>query len=225
MKITGEQIVQLISKYKATYTTPFVVEICGTPNSGKTSAIQTFEKVLKRNGIKYKIIYEAATKCRIKEKLSPDFNFWTLNETLKQLVEAYSGNYDIIVCERGPLDAICWYNLYYYDGVITKKEYQVLLDYILLDRFVDRIKCCYIMKCSVEVSINRENLAGLSDTMGTIINCSVLTKYNSALGRVCTSYGKYFKRIIELDTSDLLQTDINRAFVSSILGYIKNLIC
>lgn len=214
---------RLINQYKANNKTPFVVEVSGTPNSGKTSAIQTFEKVLKRSGIKYKIIYEAAAKCKIKNKLSPDFNIWTLNETIKQLLEAYLGNYDIVICERGLLDAICWYELYYQDKLITEEEYRTLLNYILLNRFVNCISCCYIMKCNVEVSLNRENLSGLLDTTGTIINDPVLTKYNSALERVQKLYSEHFKKVMELDTSELSQSDINRTFVSSILEHIKNL--
>ena len=79
------------------------------------------------------------------------------------------------------------------------------------------------MKCSVETSINRENLAGLLDTTGTIINNTVLEKYNSALERVCKLYSSHFEKIIKLDTSDLSQPDISRAFVSSILGCMENL--
>lgn len=203
--------------------TPFVVEVLGTPNSGKSSAIQTFEKILKRNGIKYRIIYEAATRCKIKNKLSPDFNIWTLNETIKQLLEVYSGNYDIVICERGLLDAICWYELYYQDKSITEEEYRIILNYILLNRFVDRINCCYIMKCSVDVSLNRENLSGLLDTTGTIINDSILTKYNFALERIQKLYSEHFEKVMELNTSELSQTEINKMFVSAILEHIEML--
>lgn len=223
MKITKEYMSQLISQYKMNNTTPFVIEVLGTPNSGKTSAIQTFEKILKRNGLKYKIIYEAATKCKIKDKLSPDFNIWTLNETIKRLIEAYTGNYDIVICERGLLDAICWYELYYQDGLITENEYHTLLNYILMKRFVKRINCCYVMECSVEVSLDRENLADLLEVTGTIINEDILTKYNSALKNVLTSYGQHFEKIVELDTSDLSQVEISRNFVSSMLSCIESL--
>lgn len=223
MKITREYMIQLMGRYKSYNMMPFVVEVCGTPNSGKTSAIHAFEKILRRSGIKYKVIYEVATRCKIKKKLSPDFDLWTLNETIKQLVEAYSEEYDIIICERGLLDAICWYNLYLQDGLMTEKEYKILLNYILLDRFISHIKCCYVMKCSVETSIKRENLFGMLDRTGTIINNIVLGKYNSALENACILYSKYFEKTIELDTSDLPQTNINKTFVSSIIDCIENL--
>ena len=223
MGITKEYMALLLSEYKKRNALPFIVEVLGTPNSGKTSAIQTFEKVLKRNGIKYKVIYEAAGKCKIKNKLSPDFNIWTLSETIKQLIEADSENYEIVICERGLLDAICWYELYYMDGDITGEEHQRFLDYILLNRFIKKINCCYIMRCGIDVAIKRENLSGLLDISGTIINRQVLTKYNAALQIATTRYGNRFNKILELDTSNLSQTDINKCFISSLLNYIKDL--
>lgn len=223
MSITKEHMSLLLKQYKTKNTVPFIIEVLGTPNAGKTSAIQTFEKILKRNGVKHKIIYEAASRCKIKNKLSPDFNLWTLSETIKQLLEVYSGNYDIVICERGLLDTICWCELYYQDNIISKDEHQKLLDYILLNRFISHIGCCYIMECSVEASLERENLSGLLDVTGTIVNEVVLSKYNTSLERAKQLYSKYFKMLMTLDTSILSQSEINKSFISSILGYIETL--
>jgi len=222
LRVTKDHITQLLNQYKRKTLFPFVIEVLGTPNSGKTSAIQTFEKILKRNGIKHKIIYEAASRCKIKNKLSPEFNLWTLNDTIKQLLEAYSESYDIVVCERGLLDSICWHELYYRDNNLTDQEFRKIRDYILLKRFTKPISCCYIMKCSVQTSIKRENLSGLLDTTGTIVNDIVLPKYNAALTACKENYGGNFGGIIELDTSETPQTDINSYFISSILEFIEN---
>ena len=222
MSVTKEYMSLILSQYKKKMSSPFIVEVLGTPNSGKTTAIQTFEKILKRNGIKHKIIYEAASRCKIKNKLSPEFNLWTLNETIKQLLEAYSGNHDIVICERGLLDAICWCELYYQDNKLTDHDAQKIREYILMNRFTSRISCCYIMKCSVQSSIRRENLSGLLDVTGTIVNDVVLSKYNAALAMCKDNYGSNFGSIMELDTSEISQTDINRIFISSILGMVEN---
>ncbi len=223
MIITKEYMHSLINKYKTKNNIPFVIEVLGTPNAGKTSAIQTFEKVLKRNEVNYKIIYEAASKCKIKNKLSIDFNIWTLSETIKQLLEACSGNYNIVICERGILDAMCWFDLYYHDKQINKEEYRKLLDYALLNHFINRINFCYNMKCSIETSLERENLSSLLDVSGTIINKEVLSKYNVSLENITQQYGNYFDKLVCLDTSLLSQTEINHQFISTILEYIEML--
>lgn len=220
MSVSKERMSLLLSSYKKKVTHPFVVEVLGTPNSGKTTAIQTFEKILKRNGIKYKIIYEAAGRCKIKNKLSPEFNLWTLNETIKQLLEADSGNYDIVICERGLLDAACWFELYYRESELTDCEVKIIRDYILMSRFTNRISCCYIMKCSVQSSIRRENVPGLLDVTGSIVNNVILARYNDALAICKEKYGGNFGSIMELNTSEISQTDITRVFIESILDEI-----
>lgn len=223
MNIAKSQIVQLIDIYKLQKRTPFVVEVLGTPNSGKTTAIQTFEKIAKHYNIKCKIIYEAAARCRIKNKLSPEFNLWTLNETVKQLLEAYTGNYDIIVCERGLLDTICWCNLYYQENLMSIEEYHKIVDYILLKRLINKVNCVYIMKCSVETSLCRENLSGILEVKGTIVNEMVLTKYNASLERVENEFRKHFEKIVTVDTTKLAQPEINRMFLLEVFESVKTL--
>ena len=89
MSYTKTSICTLFENFRKANSIPFIIEVLGTPNSGKTSAIQTFEKVLKRSNVKYKIIYEGASRCKIKDKLSPNFNFWTLSDTMKLLLETF----------------------------------------------------------------------------------------------------------------------------------------
>ncbi len=221
--VSKEDLTILLSQYKKDHMTPFIIEVLGTPNSGKTTAIQAFEKVLKRNDIKHKVIYEAAGRCKLKKKLSLEFNLWTLSETVKQLLEAYSGNYDIVICERGLLDFLCWCGLYYQEKEITEEEYHAICNYALLTRFVKHINCCYIMECSIEAALKRENLSGLLDITGTVVNESVIPKYNLSLTKTVKQYGKNFPKVMKLDTSELLQTDTNKLFVSSVLDYIKSL--
>ena len=223
MAIKKEDMVSLLSEYKKRNKIPFIIEVLGTPNAGKTSALQTFEKVLRRSGIKHKICYEPASRCKIKEKLSASFNIWTFSETLKTLLEIQNSNYDLVVFERGLVDTICWLNLYYKEKLITKDEYTDITNYILLDRFIKNIDCCYIMHCSVETSIKREGLDGLLDVYGTVINENTLTKYNEALLTVEENYGKRFHKVITLDTSELPQIEINRQFTKDIIEYMKEL--
>lgn len=221
MNISKNQMIQLISVYNSQKKSPFVVEVLGTPNSGKTTALQTFEKLLKRNGIRGKIIYEAAGRCKINNKFSPEFNLWTLNETIKQLVEAYTANYDIIVCERGLLDTLCWFNIYYQDKLISKQEYDKIVEYTLLKGFVNRIDYELIMSCNVETSLYREHLTDINEATGTIVNNVVLTKYNSSLQKVKKDFDKNFKKLIEIDTTNLSQQEINKLVITKIFELMK----
>lgn len=218
MKFNKEQISKIFDNYAKKIESPFIVEVLGTPNSGKTTAIQTFEKILKRSNIKYKIIYEVAGRCKIKDKLSPDFNIWTMTETVKKLLEIFNSNYDIVICERGLLDTICWCDLFLREEKISQNEYDAIVNFILLNRFTKNICYSYIMKCSVEASLKRENLDDLLDVKGSIVNEAVLNKYNNSLENVCEKYACCFKKIEEIDTSYITQTDINKLFANSMLN-------
>ena len=79
------------------------------------------------------------------------------------------------------------------------------------------------MICSIKTSMARENLSGLLDVSGTIINTEVLSKYNLSLKNTMQIYGNFFKKIEYLDTSSLSQSEIDRQFISTILGYIETL--
>ncbi len=222
MKYNREQISKIFDNYAKEKKVPFIIEVLGTPNSGKTTAIQTFEKILKRNNIKYKIIYEVAGRCKIKNKLSPDFNLWTMTETMKQLLEIFNSNYDIVICERGLLDTICWCDLFLKENKILKDEYENIVNFVLLNRFTKNICYSYIIKCSVDASMKRENLDDLLDIKGSIVNETILKKYNDSLECVSKKYVSNFQKIEEMDTSNMTQIEINKSFVNSIFNYLNN---
>lgn len=221
MKYNREQISKIFNNYAKEKKVPFIIEVLGTPNSGKTTAIQTFEKILKRNNIKYKIIYEVAGRCKIKNKLSPDFNLWTMTETMKQLLEIFNSNYDIVICERGLLDTICWCDLFLKENKILKDEYDSIVNFVLLNRFTKNICYSYIIKCSVDASMKRENLDDLLDIKGSIVNETILKKYNDSLEYVSKKYVSNFQKIEEMDTSNMTQIEINKSFVNSIFNYLN----
>lgn len=223
MTVTKDKITRLINEYKKLHRTPFIIEVLGTPNAGKTTAIYTFETILSRTGIRHKVIYEAAEHCIIRKKLSPEYNIWTLSETINQLLEVQDSDIDLVICERGLMDALCWFQLYYHDNLLTEDEYDNLANFILLNRFIHNINCCFVMQCSVATSIERENISEFLDITGTVINETVLTKYNCALESVKSMYGDRFQKIITLDTSELSQSKINRSFISSVTSYLKEL--
>ncbi len=222
MTIKATNISKLIDDFKKNNSVPFIIEVLGTPNSGKTTAIKTLDTVLKRCNVKYKIIYEVASKCKIRDKYSLDFNLWTLSETTKLLLDASKRKYDIIICERGFLDAICWCNLYFKDNKMTKEEFDAIKNYILLDRYVGLIDLVYVLKCSIDSSLQREQLDGLLDVRGSIVNEEVLEKYNNSLEETYQTYGSKFKKNIVLDTSDITQKDLNKTFVRSIFDIIQS---
>lgn len=200
---------------------PIFIELLGTPNSGKTSALKTLEKILKRNNVKHKIVYELADKCKIKNKLSPEFNLWTLNETLNQLLEIAEKKYTIIICERGLLDSICWFYLHLRNKTISNEAFESIVSYLSLNKYSKFRGYSFILKCDVQTSIKRENVDDLLEIKGSIVNSKILTEYNTSLETVKNKYSNLFSEITEIDTSNLNQSDINKKLVYYILNYLS----
>ena len=219
------RLAQILQKYKACHAHPFVLEVLGTPNAGKTPAINNFKAILDKAHLSHRIVYEVGNICKIEEKLSPEFNLWTLNETISQLMDAYTSNCDIIICERGLMDALCWFMLYFQSDMLGEEEFHILHDYITLNRLRKYEDCCFIMKCSVETSLKREQKRATQNHTGRIVNTTILQKYNYALDQVIEQYGNQFRNVIMLDTTQQSVDLANSMFVTTVLEYLEAQYC
>lgn len=230
MPYTPEQVYTILNEYKRQGRGPFIMEVLGTPNSGKTSAIRAFESIIRRidlhynfrDKIKVKIIYEAAGKCKLKSKFKPDFDFWTVSETIKQLIEAIDNNYDIIICERGLLDDLCWHNMYLQEKALTKKEFNTIKNYILLDYFVKKVNCVYMMMCDVPTSLARERIEDKLFLKGSIVNEAVLEKYNRSQIEIFKKYSFKFANAEKIDTSAMSESEIITSFQDTLLKCLQS---
>ena len=219
--IRGE-IVDIFSDFKNRYDTPVIVEVSGTPNSGKTTTIESLEKLLKRSiPLKIKVLDESASRCKIKDKLSPDFNRWTISETIRMLTEMTCRNYDLVICERGIFDALCWAQFHFNNGKITQEEFNTMSKYFCLPSLLDKIRVLILMKCKAETSILRENVHGIVDTKGTIVNEEVLSSLNLAIEQTYEKYKEIFIESEVLDTTNLSPNDINEKFLDILLKRLK----
>ena len=203
---------------------PILIEISGTPNSGKTSALNSFDTLLRRNSINnVKIIFESAQKCPIKNKFSDRFNIWTLNATLNSIIESVDQSYDYIICERGLFDALCWMNLYNKEGLLTKKQFHSLLGYLRNFEWASIFRYVFIAECSIEAAISREENIDFIKKVGSIVNPVVLEKYNNAIKTTIHQLSSNHIHYTKLDTTSLCQKKSSMAIISSIAKFISML--
>jgi len=220
----NEEIKLAFRDFKLSKNKPLIIEISGSPNSGKTSAIHAIEKIVKQQGIKVKIIYEAATKCRLKDKLSIDFNIWTANLTINSILEALNNSYDMIICERGFFDCLCWLEFHTKNSNIPFNSIEEIYNFYKSKKWFENIDFIYVMTCSPEASIKREYLDGLTEVSGTIVNKKVLSIIDESISATIEKNKEDLKNIYMLDTTYLDQISINRTIVSSILSELQKTI-
>ena len=192
---------------------PFIVELTGTPEAGKTTIINLLHKRLSDLGYKVKVYPESAEESKQFFPRDPDCTsdskLWMNVLTLKHLIEAPYQDYDIILFDRGAVDRIFWIylDLLYNDFSLEKdislelffKEY--LPDYLI------------IFKVSIEEALRRRG------GEGHIVTRNFLNDYNRLLNTFINSI-RINKSIICTDNMNI-EEGLN-VTTNLILENIKN---
>ena len=176
---------------------PFIIEFTGTPDSGKTSTIQTLISRLEAKDLKTYYIRENT-------KNSPegiDRRKWNgylwirLRMLLDVLESASNDEYDVILIDRGIYDGLFWLELFYEDCRCTELQYQSMKNFLLncFPKYPDVLLAFYV---SSDESIRRKVLSGNTNTDKSFIDF-----YNDLLVRFYDGIVNQEKRFV--DTTNL----------------------
>lgn len=210
---------------------PIVIEFCGSPKAGKTSSITSLNIFLKRNGFKTAVLTERASICPISDKQSPAFNVWTCTSTINEINEridtantSVENGVDVIICDRGIFDALCWFRWLESKEKMSEEEYKVLTDFSLLYRWQKNIDLVYIFLASPEESIKREYANLLTDKRGTIMREDILSEYKLAVMDTLKEYKEYFRATYVIDTTNRNQNDVGYEVTEKTLQTLKEML-
>lgn len=221
---------------------PIVIEFCGSPKAGKTSSINSLNIFLKRNGFKTSVLTERASVCPISDKQSPVFNTWTCSATINEINENIDkantspnpeNNLDIIICDRGIFDALCWFRWLKNRNKMNQYEYSVLTQFALLNRWQRNIDLVYVYVTTPEESIRREYANLLTEKRGSIMKEDILSQYREAVKQTLNEYESSFRATYIIDTTDKEQNDVGyqvtektlitlRDMLMEKIGYVNN---
>jgi len=153
---------------------PYIVEVLGTPEAGKTTTIKEVITSLINKGYNVKFIQESAE--IVPEefvKSSIEAHLWMSLHTAQDLLHACVSNADIIIVDRGILDTLFWDYLYFLKGQLSKEQRDAADNFFKsLDYMPDFV---IILTTSPEEAIIRRG------GEGRIVTKSFLEKYNSTL--------------------------------------------
>lgn len=187
---------------------PIVIEFSGSPKSGKTTSINSLEVFLKRNNFKVMVVQEFASKCPVSNKQNPMFNIWTTCRTLASMIgflENSKYREDILLVDRGIFDALCWFEWMGLENKMDADFKEKVEMFLLREEMIKCIDIVFSFTATPETSISREYAYLLTDESTdekpSIMNQPVLQKYLKAIDNTRENKGKYFKKIIPLDTS------------------------
>ena len=103
---------------------PIIMELIGTPNSGKTTLVKHLESLFKKNDISIEKRRETAEYNPIENKDLEEYNIWMVMELMRNLCEDLTSTEPrIIIYDRGVLDRLPWFDCAKEDGIISEKDF------------------------------------------------------------------------------------------------------
>lgn len=206
---------------------PIVIEFCGTPKSGKTTSILSLNTFLKRNNFKTRVISERASVCPISDKYNPNFNFWNMFRSASELIEWYherSKKVDVIICDRGYFDCLCWFKWFESNKHISTQELQSIVNFTTMKYFSASLDLIFALKASPETALSREYVNLLTTKHGSIMNAQVIQEYNNCLEVSIQDYESQFRYIDMLETDNVSQLDLNFEVTSKVLEKLHEML-
>lgn len=227
LKEEAEQVKKIIGVYRKRR--PVVIEFSGMPKSGKTTSINSLMQFLKRNDFKVKVILESASICPVKDKHGPMFNIWTACDSIRALVgelESDRTQYDVIICDRGIFDSMCWFQWLLNNDKMEQKMKDILDRFLSMRELISFIDIVFVYKARPEVSIDREYASLLTDIPGSIMNKDVLEGYLKAVEDTeeKARTKKLFRELHSIDTSDKNQNEVGKEVTETTLRIIRELL-
>ena len=184
---------------------PVFVEFSGTPKSGKSTCIDIVGHFFRRLEFRVLAPTEGASKRTpyyLKKNLVA-FNTWSASYALNHIFDGlYSADhYDISILDRGPFDALVWFEFLSREGDIRVEDARKIQDFLLIDDWRSVIDAVFLFKADPGTSMERENEHKLVEDPGRAMNPDVLAALNEAYDSVRKRYESCFPRFEVIDTS------------------------
>lgn len=155
---------------------PIMVELLGTPKSGKTTLVTNLESALKKGEVPVDKKRETAEYNPIEDKTIEEYNLWMIMELMKNLtVDTASKEPKVIIYDRGLLDRIPWLDTSVHDGSFPAEDARYFKG-VFQTKFMEKYRpITYGFITSPEISILRKGKPG------RLVNNETLTVYNAHL--------------------------------------------
>lgn len=186
-------------------TKPLVVELAGTPRSGKSVLIDILDHYLRRNGFSTRVLAEGARTCPFDKKDHVQLTCWGANRVINNLLETMlvSGpTYDVVISDRGIFDILAFIHLLRLQGEITENEESVLNQYLLFGRWRTSIDVVFLLITTPEEALKREFKHKFVQKYGRIMNPQMLSQLNVCYKYVQETFGPLFSKVIRLDATN-----------------------
>lgn len=194
---------------------PYVIEVLGTPEAGKTTTIKEVISSLKQKGFKVKYIQESAEILPAEfTKGSIEAHVWMRLHTAMLILHALVSDNEIILVDRGILDTLFWDSLFFKKGALSKSQ----LDSV--DNFFSNLSL--MPNFSIIFTTSPEEAIIRRGGEGRIVTETFIKNFNDELKSFCDK--KILIPKLEIDTTNMSIESVSLQVENSILqNYYNNI--
>lgn len=188
---------------------PYFVEVLGTPEAGKTTAIKGVISSLSGKGYTVQYIREAAE--IVPEQLkkgSGEAHIWMSFNVAQNIMTAKFSNADIVLIDRGIQDIIFWNDFHYKIGNLTQEQFNASNAFFKSFDLMPQLTIA--LTTEVEEAIHRRG------GEGRIVTKAFLKQYNQAFCEFCN---EVIPDTIMLDTTNMTPSEVVEFMESTIKRY------
>lgn len=204
---------------------PFMVELFGTPKSGKSTMKEMLKHFFRRNGWSVSTPSEGAEVVELPRD-EPQYNFQTTEYALSKARElSYNPRFHLGIFDRANMDGVVRMEYYAQKKIITAKEQAVIEGYYLLPWNSDLFDAHVCLVTSPEVAIRRELSRALTKKHGKTMNPNTLRELLAAHRSVWQRMSKNIDVLPESmfwhDSSEEKEAETAKEILSFVLGVLE----
>lgn len=201
---------------------PFMIELSGSPSSGKSTTIKELDDFLRPLGFTVWTPDEAAREIRHIPRTTPIYNIRTAISALTKLVdESYGHKYDIILFDRCIFDAYCWMEYWAEKEKLTPGDKFIIQSFFTLPFFTERVDLYYFMVCDSKVAMERELRIALSKRPRETTNPASIDNKVTIWKRAYGILHSFHPNIRLVDTTHLNEAEMVENIAMDILNVLE----
>jgi predicted ATPase len=218
LKARAERILTILQSQSRR---PYVIELTGTPKSGKTTSLGILQGFFKASGYRVQLQKERAGDCPLPMKAHFFFNAWTTTTMVAEVIAGVETNADVILLDRAFFDALIWLELQFRSGQVSEEENRAFSDFVLLERWRSLVDVTVLMTASPTKALQRENINAIVPRIGSVMNDAFLQEFNDVLKDVRDRYASKFN-FIEIDSTEGEIVQVNADLAERLLERIED---
>lgn len=150
---------------------PVIVEFTGSPDAGKTTAIEAVRNFFRRLGYAVQKPQEGAEIFHSIPRSDPEFNIRTGIYQMSLVIDAkYDRNTDLVILDRGLYDPYYWMSYWTRKGALDIPTARAWQQFFTHEKWRSSIDTCFFMTCDAQEVVRRNEATIPLEDLGETTN-------------------------------------------------------